>query len=398
MKPAERLSSDRLSGLDALTATDRLRRIDPVEAAELLAQMPVGRASTILAAMPAELRAAILQVAPPGTDWTDAQSYPAGSVGRLLEDPPAVFLSGTRVCDAVEELRSVISKRMVVYLFVVDAKERLLGVVAFRELLYARPEQPLDDIMIIKPFALKPRQLLVDAMREVVTKHFPVYPVCEDDGYLVGQVRGQVLFEQQAFEISAQAGAMVGVEKEERLATPWARSFRFRHPWLQINLLSVFVAAGVVGLFQDAVDQLVVLALFIPVLAGQCGNLGAQSLAVTLRGMTLGELREVPLLRLLGKEGWLGMLNGFVTGGLAAIAMYVIAQSKPDGDPQMLALATLVAMTVSCALSGVAGAAIPVLLRRVGHDPATASSILLTTATDVFSMGLFLGLAAWWAL
>jgi magnesium transporter len=287
---------------------------------------------------------------------------------------------------------------MVVYVYVVDERERLLGVAAFRELLYAGPGATLDEVMIAKPFALGPRQRLVDAMREVVTKHFPVYPVCEEDGRLVGQVRGQVLFEQQAFEISAQAGAMVGVEKEERLATPWQRSFRFRHTWLQINLLSVFVAAAVVGFFQDAVDQLVVLALFIPVLCGQSGNLGAQSLAVTLRGMTLGELREVPLMRLLGKEGWLGTLNGFITGAVAAVAMYFLAQRQPDGDPLMLALATLIAMTASCALSGVAGAGIPVLLRRAGADPATASSILLTTATDVLSMGFFLGLATWLAL
>jgi magnesium transporter len=388
------LSSDRLSGLDSTTATDRLRRIQPQAAAELLAQMPVGRASTILAAMPEALRREILAVAPPGTDWTDAQSYPAGSVGRLLEDPPAIFLSGTLVRDAIEAMRALVTKRMVVYLFVVDGAERLLGVVAFRELLYARPQQTLDEVMIVRPFTLHPRTPLVEAMREVVTKHFPVYPVCEDDGRLVGLVRGQVLFEQQAFDISAQAGAMVGVEKEERLATPFRRSFRFRHPWLQINLLTVFAAAAVVGFFEDAIDQLVVLALFIPVLAGQCGNLGAQSLAVVLRGMTLGELRSLPVARLLLKEGLLGLLNGVITGAVAALAMYLIAQARHADTALLLAVATWVAMSLGCALSGTAGAAIPVALKRAGMDPATASAILLTTATDVVSMGLFLGLAA----
>jgi magnesium transporter len=276
----------------------------------------------------------------------------------------------------------------------VDGAERLLGVVAFRELLYARPQQTLDEVMIVRPFTLHPRTPLVEAMREVVTKHFPVYPVCEDDGRLVGLVRGQVLFEQQAFDISAQAGAMVGVEKEERLATPFRRSFRFRHPWLQINLLTVFAAAAVVGFFEDAIDQLVVLALFIPVLAGQCGNLGAQSLAVVLRGMTLGELRSLPVARLLLKEGLLGLLNGVITGAVAALAMYLIAQAKHADTALLLAFATWVAMSLGCALSGTAGAAIPVALKRAGMDPATASAILLTTATDVVSMGLFLGLAA----
>src|SRR5689334_4226434 len=154
----------------------------------------------------------------------------------------------------------------------------------------------------------------VEAMKEVVTRHYPVYPVCEDDSTLVGQVRGQVLFEQQAFEISAQAGAMVGVEKEERLATPLMRAFKFRHPWLQINLVTVFITAAVVGVFEATIDKIVVLAMFLPVLGGQSGNLGCQALAVTLRGMTLGEMRGGRVMALLAKEATLGFMNGIVTG------------------------------------------------------------------------------------
>jgi magnesium transporter len=130
-----------------------------------------------------------------------------------------------------------------------------------------------------------------------------VYPVCDADGRLVGTVRGRSLFEVQALEISAQAGAMVGVEKEERLATPWPRSLRFRHPWLQLNLFTAFLAAAVVGLFQGTINRLVVLAVFLPVLAGQSGNTGCQALAVTLRGLTLGELRPAPRAVLVAKEG-----------------------------------------------------------------------------------------------
>lgn len=387
-----------LASLDSHTATDRLRKLSPKEAAAALAAMPVGRAATVLAAMPEDFRVQVLAEAPPGTDWSDAQRYAEGSVGRLLEDPPAVFLSGTSVRDAIEELRAIVAQRMVVYIFVVDEADRLLGVVAFRELLYASRGATLDEIMLRKPFSLRPQTPLVDAMREVVTRHFPVYPVCEPDGSLVGQVRGQVLFEQQAFDISAQAGSMVGVEKEERLATPWTRSLRFRHPWLQINLLTVFVAAAVVGLFQDTLDKLVVLAIFLPVLAGQAGNLGAQSLAVTIRGMTLGELNRTTLAALATKEGWLGLINGATTGALAAAAMYAVALGQKAEAPMLLALSVWLAMTASCALSGVAGALIPVCLKRAGADPATASAILLTTATDVFSMGCFLALATWMVL
>jgi len=387
-----------LSNLDARTATDRLRQIAPAQAAELLASMPVGRATSILAAMSPELRQQILDVAPPGTDWADSQRYAEGCVGRLLEDPPAVFLSGTRVADAIEELREIVSRRLVVYLFVVDEHERLLGLAAFRELLYAERDKTLDDIMIPRPYRLRPDMPLVEAMREVVTRHYPVYPVCEADDTLVGQVRGQALFEQQAFEFSAQAGSMVGVEKEERIGTPWWRSFRSRHPWMQINLLTVFVVGTVVSAFEDSIKQLVVLAMFLPVLAGQCGNLGAQAMAVTLRGMTLGELRGVRVSRLALKEGWVGLLNGLITGGIAALAMYFLARGHGDGDPMLLALTTLVAMSASCSISGVLGALVPLALRRFGADPATASAIILSTATDIVGLGCFLGLATWLVL
>ena len=326
----------------------------------------------------------------------DALRFPEGTLGRLIEDPPAVFRSGTSVATAIDVLRETIRQRMVTYLFVVNSVNRLIGVAAFRELLYAERSQTLDEVMLRNPFFLTPEMTLVQAMREVVTRHYPVYPVCEEDGLLVGQVRGQVLFEQQAFEISAQAGAMVGVEKEERLGTPLMRSFKFRHPWLQINLLTVFITAAVVGMFQEAIDKIVVLAMFLPVLGGQSGNLGCQSLAVVLRGMTLGELRGMRIASLVAKESALGLLNGIVTGALAGVAMYIVAGRHPEnGSPIYLALITMMAMAFSCMVAGFAGTTIPLVLRRMGADPATASSIFLTTITDVMSMGVFLALVTW---
>jgi magnesium transporter len=211
-------------------------------------------------------------------------------------------------------------------------------------------------------------------------------------------VKGQVLFEQQAFEISAQAGSMVGVEKEERLATPWPRSWLMRHPWLQLNLLTAFIAAAVVGVFEQTLAQIVVLAVFLPVLAGQSGNTGCQALAVTLRGMTLGELRADKTVQLVAKEALLGALNGFVVGLVAGAAMWFYAGSQ--GNPQAIQLGVIVAiaMSIACMVSGISGALIPLTMKRLGADPATASSIFLTTATDVVSMGAFLGLATWWLM
>jgi magnesium transporter len=295
----------------------------------------------------------------------------------------------------IDTMRERVKNQLITYIFAVDAERRLVGVVTFRELLYAQPEAPLADVMVRDPFSLQPQTSTVDAMREVVTRHFPVYPVCDEDGRLIGQVRGQVLFEQQAFEISAQAGSMVGVEKEERTSTPWARSLKFRHPWLQLNLLTAFVAASVVGVFQNTINHIVLLAVFLPVLSGQCSNTGCQALAVTLRGMTLNEIRAGRANGLILKEAWLGLLNGALVGVVAAFAMFLIAHFQHNTHTLVLALITFFAMTVSSVASGVAGTAVPLALKRFGADPAMASSIFLTTATDVVSMGIFLGLAQW---
>jgi magnesium transporter len=262
-------------------------------------------------------------------------------------------------------------------------------------MLLATPATRLSEIMLTDIYAFPEDLELDEALKIAVTRHFPVYPVCDADGVLKGLIRGEELFRNQAIEISAQAGEMVGVDKEERLTTPLKRSLILRHPWLQINLVTAFVAAGVVGAFEHTLSQLVILAVFLPVMAGQTGNTGCQALAVTLRGMTLGELKPELVGRLIAKEGLLGLLNGFLVGITAGIGMMVYATGQGAPQPWLMGLCVLFAMTVSCTIAGIAGALIPLTLKRFGADPATASSIFLTTATDVVSMGLFLGLAAW---
>lgn len=381
--------------LDPKSAAERLASSADGTIADLLSKMHIGHAVEILEEFDPERRRRIAAETPFGQGqlWLQGHTYPEGRVGRLMERPPAVFAPGTTVGEVVDALREIVKQRMVIYVFVTEADGRLIGVVAFRELVFANPNQTLADIMLREPFSLRPEQPLVDAMREVVKRHYPIYPVCDENGRLLGLVKGQVMFEQQAFEISAQAGSMVGVEKEERLATPWQRSFKFRHPWLLINLLTVFAAAAVVGYFQDTIDRIVVLAAFLPVLAGQSGNLGAQSLAVTIRGMTLGELRGMSLGRLMTKEAWLGLLNGTVTGLLAGGGMYWAASSQGLENPLGLGLVTLTAMALACMLSGLAGVVVPIAMRRFGADPATASAIFLSTITDISSMAFFLAFA-----
>jgi len=381
--------------LDAGAAAEKLSALPDAEVARQLRMLGPRRAVAILGRFDAERRAHIAAASDGGQDWLPGREWPDGAVGRLMEAAPATFPPTATVAEVIERLRPIVSHTLVTYVFVVDAAQHLIGLVAFRELTFARREQTLADIMIAQPFSLHPEAKTIDAMREVVHRHYPVYPVCADDGRLLGLVRGAVLFEEQAFEISAQAGAMVGVEKEERLATPWPRSLRFRNPWLQVNLLTTFITATVVGSFQDTINHIVLLAVFLPVLSDQCNNTGSQALAVTLRGLTFGELRPGRGWTLLAKEAWLGFLNGLLTGIVAALAMYGLARYQDNPQALRLAAITFTALTGSCVLAGIVGAGVPQVLKRCGADPATASSIFLTKATDVASLGLFLGLAAW---
>jgi len=361
-----------------------LQAVNPSTVQDVLDELPPGRRQALIAAAPVAC----------GRQWLRNQSFPENSVGRLMNPPMAVFRPDLTVGATIEQLRDIVKAVFVTYGYVTDADGRLRGVVVMRELLFAAKDTRLEAIMIREPFFLQPGMAVVDAMKLVLKRHYPEYPVCDAAGRLVGIVRGEVMFEAQAFELSAQAGSMVGVEREERLATPWVRSLRFRHPWLQLNLLTAFVAGGVVGIFQHTIDHLVILAVFLPVLAGQAGNTGCQALAVTLRGMTLGDLQPGGERRLILKEAVLGLLNGALVGVTAGLAMLALALMEGNPQAVTLGLIVLLAMIGGCVISGISGVLVPLALKRFGADPATASSIFLTTSTDVASMGLLLGLAA----
>jgi magnesium transporter len=314
------------------------------------------------------------------------------TIGDLKAPPIGVFTRDMTVAEVVEQLRTLTKEAVITYCYITDAGGRLEGLVVMRDMLLASPDTRLSEIMIESVFCLAETMPLKDGLQAALAKHFPVYPICDGEGRLTGLIRGEALFAEQAIEISAQAGQMVGVEKEERLQTPLLRSLTLRHPWLQINLVTAFVAAAVVGLFEDTLGKLVILAVFLPVMAGQSGNTGCQALAVTLRGMTLGELTGFDK-RIVVKEGLLGLYNGLLVGVTAGLGMTFYATTQGEAQPWMLGLVAMVAMCVSCVAAGLAGALIPLTLKRFGADPATASSIFLTTASDVVSMGVFLSLA-----
>lgn len=364
-------------------AVDALLAINPALAQSILGEMDKGARRLIAATAPAEV----------AEQWKRNTRYERGTIGHLMEPVLSTASPSMNVDEAIEALRPVVRAAFVTYVYVVDHEGRLLGLVTMRDLLFGERVARMDEIMLREPFFLRPGMSVSDAMRLTMNRHYPQYPVCDDTGRLIGVVRGAALFELEAFEITAQPGAMVGVEKEERVATPLAQSFRFRNPWLLINLVTAFAAGGVVALFQGTVDRLVILATFLPVLAGQSGNTGCQALAVTVRGITLGDVKAGHGKQLVGKEMLLGLANGAVTGILCGIAMYLLALTQSSPHALLLGVVVCLAMVGSCAVSGISGALVPLALKRLGADPATASSIVVTTATDVASMGLLLGLA-----
>jgi magnesium transporter len=375
-----------------LDAAQRLKKEPDEVAASVLEQVNAVFAFKILQRMPQHRREALLPLINRrlGDQWLQNQRFPVGSIGRLMGAPGRTSLPTQTVRECVEELKEIAKTSFFTYVYVCDADKRLLGVVTMRDLLLADPAKPLAEVMIREPFHFKAETPVHDAAREVVHLHYPIYPVCDQDMKLIGLVRGYVLFEESAEELASQAGRMVGIEGEERLSTPWSLSLKLRHPWLQLNLVLALVGAVVVGFFQELIAQFVVLAAFLQVFSSQATNAGCQAMAITIRGMTLDEFVAGDLWKLLKKEAWLGLVNGAAVGLTAAGAMALFAGHMGESQVLALAIVTMLAMAACCVLSGVAGVIVPHALKRFGADPTTASTIILTTVTDMVSMGSLL--------
>ncbi len=380
--------------------TDLIQTLEthsPEAAAEILARRPPDDIQFVLSRLP---EAFALDVASHlaesvTSEDIDTRAVMTGvetDIGALMTPAAAVLPASQTVAEAIAYLVRTSDLSDITYFYATD-HGRLAGVVGMRDLLMAKPSQTLSEVMLSQPFAFGPDTPVSDAVSEAMYRHYPVYPVVDENRHVIGEVRGWKLYERIATELSAQAGAQVGVAREEQVTTSVLSAFRMRHPWLQVNLLTAFAAAFVVGLFEDTIMRVVALAAFLPVLAGQSGNTGCQALAITLRGLTLGKLRDYPVRRLLNKEIQLGALNGLLVGLVAGAAMFGYASVSGAEQPLMLGVVIVVAMIGACISSGIFGVLVPLTLKRFGADPATASSIFLTTFTDVIGMGLMLFLA-----
>jgi magnesium transporter len=377
---------------------EEIKEQTPMDAAEALTRLPPDEIQFILSRMPIEqamsVASHLAESAAPDEAATKAViSGIEETIGELMTPAPAILPATFTVAEALAFLVKSTEMSEISYIFATDTKQQLVGVIGMRDLLLSKPSETLDSVMVTNPFAFREDTPIQEAVAEVLYRHYPMYPVVDDNHAVVGVVRSWKLYERIASELSTQAGSQYGVAKEEQINTPVMDAFRMRHPWLQINLLTAFAAASVVGIFEDTITQVVALAVFLPVLAGQSGNTGCQALAITLRGITLGQLRDYPVMKLLRKEILLGALNGFIVGLVAGTAMFGYAMATDSVQPLLLGLVIVLAMTGACIGSGIFGVMVPILLKRFGADPATASSIFLTTFTDIIGMGLMLFLA-----
>ncbi len=380
----ERLSPD--VGIRALEAMNKvevaqvLRSIDPTRSAAMLVMRDEATRDKFLALLPEtetqELRTIL--------------SYPPDSAGALM-DPRVMLLRGeTTVREALTRIRAL-RRRAMRRLFIVDKDNHLEGQVDIQDLATASAATHLEEIQ--RPVravvnAVAPREEVVDIIEQYKLTDLPVV---DAEGRLIGVVRYRNLMAAAENEATLAMQTMVGVSKDERALSKVSFAVGKRLPWLQINLVTAFLAAAVVGLFESTIAKYTALAVLLPVVAGQSGNTGAQALAVTMRGLALREIRIRQWPRVVFKEASTAFWNGLAVALTTSLGVWIWSTS--------LGLAGVIgtSMILSMVIAGVSGAAIPLLLTAARQDPAQSSSIVLTTVTDVAGFFSFLGIATLFA-
>lgn len=361
--------------------------------AETIDRMAPARVAGILRVLPAELRERLRQRldAQLKADVDLVLSCPPDTAGAVM-DPRVIFLRRTqRVAEALARLREERHHRRYVrsqrILLVVDESARLEGIVAIQDLALADPDDPVGDYMQAAP-AFAPLTATTEEMVDLLTRHaLSSLPVVDNEGHLVGVVRYEQLVAAAQENASVDLQTMFGASRDEKALSKPGFAVRKRLPWLQINLVTAFLAAAVVGLFEDTIARYTALAILLPVVAGQSGNTGAQALAVVIRGLALREISSAHWPRVVLKETLVAAMNGVAVAMSTSLAVYIWSRSL--GLTAVIGLA----MVISMSIAGTAGAGIPLLLNKLGQDPAQSSSIILTTVTDVAGFFSFLGIA-----
>lgn len=370
------------------TAARLLKRLPDDLACALLGELRPGEALRVFNALKPADRERYLAALDPAIadDLKRLGDFPEGSAGRLMITDIAQFRSTMTAKQALAALRRARAKTAR-SLFLVDEDNRLTGKVGIQDLAVADPAAKLADIATPVSAYVSPLTSQ-DEVADLLEQHRLVdLPVVDHDGQLMGVVQHTTLIGALQADASVDIQTMVGASKDERALSKPLFAVRKRLPWLQINLLTAFMAAAVVGLFEGTIAKFTALAVLLPVVAGQSGNAGAQALAVTMRGLALREITPRQWLVVTFKEANVGLVNGIAVAATCGIGVYVWSGSLG------LVLVITVSMVLAMVAAGLAGAIVPVVLTKLGQDPAVASSIILTTVTDIAGFFSFLGIA-----
>lgn len=370
------------------TASTLLRALPVEMSGQLLAEIPLPLAVRLIGFMPQEEAKDRMARLDPvlKNDLETLLSYPPDTAGRLMNTTVSTYRRDATVGDTLRRLRDggMDTARS---LFLVDDSHHLTGIVSLTDVALAQPKTPLHKlerpiIAVVRP--IDPLSQITEVFSQGNVLDLPVVDL---DGIMLGAVTNEDLARTIQKDATVDLQTMVGASKDERALSSPLFTVRKRMPWLQINLLTAFMAAAVVGIFEATIAQVTALAVLLPVVAGQSGNTGAQALAVTMRGLALREITVRQWAKVLRKEVMAGFLNGVGVALTCGLGVFIWSGSLG------LVAVIMSSMVLAMVAAGFAGAVIPVVLTRLGQDPATSSSIVLTTVTDVAGFFAFLGIA-----
>ncbi len=348
------------------------------DAADILEDLPAEEAAEILDALPKEEAAPVRQLL----------SYPPDTAGGLMQTELVSVSPEATVGEAVEQVRKFAPRAgEIMSVYVTDPEGILKGLLPLRSLIIEKPERIISEVML-KDVITAPVDMDQENVAALFRKYdFLALPVVDKEGKLLGRILVDDIVDVIEEEASEDIYRLAGVDKEEHVDDSPLRSIRLRLPWLGFNLLTATAAASVVGFFQGTIQKVVLLAVFMPIVAGVGGNAGTQSLAVITRGIALGEVTLANSKWILLKQLLTGILNGIILGGVMALFAYLWAHTP------MLGVVLGLAMICNMFVAALAGTAIPLILKWAKVDPALASGVIVTAFTDSAGFFSFLGLA-----
>ncbi len=360
-----------------------IEQMAPDDAADLLQDVSLETRENILNSIGASARAVL----------NSLLLYDEDSAGGIMNPDVLTVNVGMSVDEAVEVIRRSELDEESQYVYVVDTENRLVGILGLRRLVIASKNDVIGEICDHEVAAIPPSTDRETVAREFQKYDYLVLPVIDEDEKLLGVVTVDDVIDSIRAESTEDAQLMVGAGREEMVFSPPLEKLKSRLPWLVVNLLTSSVAAIVVLQFENLIAEIVVLAVLMHVIANQSGNAGQQSLAVTLRGIVLDQVRPNLAARLILREGAVGFINGIIAGILVGSVVTALQIYSGDGSWRLGAVIGI-SMTCSLTIGTLTGAGLPLLMKKFGFDPATASTIFLTMVTDSASFFIFLGLAA----